>query len=34
MKKSEVKMYSPLYQNLAHDIFGDVGGVFFCTDTE
>ena len=25
---------STLYQNLAHDIFGDVGGVFFCTDTE
>lgn len=25
---------STLYQDLAHDIFGDVHGVFFCTDTE
>ena len=38
-------MYSPwevfhnqikalLHQDLAHEIFGDVHGVFFCTDTE
>ena len=31
---SESGMASTLYENLAREIFGDIGGVYFCTDVK
>ena len=30
---SETGLKSTLYENLAREIFGDVGGIYFCTDS-